>query len=252
VVVAAQHERLWKRELADVDSDNVLVQPRNLGTGPGVLLPLMAVLERDPRATVAVLPSDHFVEKEEVLASVLREGIDGLAREPHAVALLGIAPDSPEPDYGWIVPRSGRERLRPVEAFQEKPPRELAAELIQRGGLWNSFVFAARGLTLAAMYDEHRPELLDGFESAFEGPTCRRAAELEALYASIAPADFSRDLLEPSIERLRVLDVPPCGWTDLGTPARVRQCIGRLASRPGPRAAARALDLERRLAAAVP
>jgi hypothetical protein len=33
--------------------------------------------------------------------------------------------------------------------------------------------------------------------------------------------DFSRDLLGHCIGRLRVLPAAACGWTDLGTPARI-------------------------------
>jgi hypothetical protein len=37
----------------------------------------------------------------------------------------------------------------------------------------------------------------------------------------VAPLDFSRDVLEVQAARLKVLSVPGCGWTDLGTPQRV-------------------------------
>ena len=38
---------------------------------------------------------------------------------------------------------------------------------------------------------------------------------------------LSRDVLEGSEDFLRVQLVPPCGWTDLGTPRRVAECLGR-------------------------
>jgi hypothetical protein len=40
--------------------------------------------------------------------------------------------------------------------------------------------------------------------------------------------DFSRDVLEGSEALLRVQPVPACGWSDLGTPKRVSQALGRL------------------------
>jgi hypothetical protein len=48
------------------------VQPCNRGTAPGVLLPLVAILDRDPEAVVLLLPSDHFVADEPALARSLR------------------------------------------------------------------------------------------------------------------------------------------------------------------------------------
>jgi hypothetical protein len=40
--------------------------------------------------------------------------------------------------------------------------------------------------------------------------------------------DFSRDVLEGKESMLRVLTVPHCGWTDLGTPERVGAILDRL------------------------
>ncbi|HEY4369031.1 MAG TPA: hypothetical protein VGN07_17490 [Steroidobacteraceae bacterium] len=48
------------------------------------------------------------------------------------------------------------------------------------------------------------------------------------LYARLPIIDFSRDLLEPQAQQWRVLEVPPCGWSDLGTPARVADTLRRV------------------------
>ncbi|HEY6866234.1 MAG TPA: hypothetical protein VI792_03190, partial [Candidatus Eisenbacteria bacterium] len=45
--------------------------------------------------------------------------------------------------------------------------------------------------------------------------------------------DFSRDVLEALTPELRVLVPPDCGWTDLGTPERVRAWRERRAA-PAP------------------
>jgi hypothetical protein len=39
--------------------------------------------------------------------------------------------------------------------------------------------------------------------------------------------DFSRDILSEQESRTRALPVPPCGWSDLGTPERVAHALGR-------------------------
>jgi hypothetical protein len=48
------------------------------------------------------------------------------------------------------------------------------------------------------------------------------------LYQRMPELDFSRDLLEGRERALRVLEVPPCGWSDLGTPNRVGQTVRHL------------------------
>jgi hypothetical protein len=51
-------------QLATIPASNVLVQPRNLDTGPGLVVSLLALARRDAAATVAVFPSDHDIRDE--------------------------------------------------------------------------------------------------------------------------------------------------------------------------------------------
>jgi hypothetical protein len=44
--------------------------------------------------------------------------------------------------------------------------------------------------------------------------------------------DFSRDILEGNEPNLRVIKVPPCGWSDLGTPVRVGETLRRSEREP--------------------
>jgi hypothetical protein len=52
---------------------------------------------------------------------------------------------------------------------------------------------------------------------------------LLSLYDRLPELDFSRDLLEGRAADLCVLRVPPCGWSDLGTPRRVGEIVQRFA-----------------------
>lgn len=49
------------------------------------------------------------------------------------------------------------------------------------------------------------------------------------MYARLPNLDFSRDLLEGRESSLCVMPVPPCGWSDLGTPHRVGETVRRIA-----------------------
>jgi mannose-1-phosphate guanylyltransferase len=209
-------------------AENVVVQPRNRGTAAGILLPLLSVLERDPGGRIALLPSDHFVEREYVIESSLRLALESLDDLSEGITLLGITPDAPETGYGWIVPARSGELVRPVARFVEKPDQAAALELQTQGGLWNSFLMAAHGCSLLELYRGRLPGLLEGFQAAFAGAPEGRPARLAGLYAELGSHDFSRDLLQGSEQRLRLEVVPPCGWTDLGTPARVEACLAAL------------------------
>lgn len=222
-IVAAEHRRWWRPQLAGLPAANIVVQPRNRGTAAGILLPLRHVLRRDPGAVVAFLPSDHHVADEPTLCRTLDEAFDRAATSS-SVILLGMAPRGPEPDLGWIVPGRGLGddgALRPVERFREKPTAAETATLVAAGALANSFLFVARAAVLLELFERQLPHLVELL------PLARGGRDLRATYERLPCHDFSRDILEQATPALRVLPVPPCGWSDLGTPLRLAECLAR-------------------------
>jgi mannose-1-phosphate guanylyltransferase len=224
VVVAEAHRRWWREELADLPQRNVLVQPSNRGTAAGILVGALEVSRRAPAARLLVLPSDHHVGDEAKLRGAFHGALAAIEREPARIALLGVTPDAPDAQYGWIVPGPAtRAGLRGIALFVEKPPVERARELLSSGALWSSFLFAARVTTLLDAFERAQPELVRSFLADSSALAAR--ADLGELYASLPIRDFSRDVLERIGERLGVIAVPPCGWSDLGTPERVARVL---------------------------
>src|SRR5262249_56247475 len=82
VVVSRQHRQEVTEQLAHWPTDNVIFQPANCETGPGILLPLAHLSQRDPLATVAVFPSDHFIEDEDRFVACLQKAITETKRFP--------------------------------------------------------------------------------------------------------------------------------------------------------------------------
>jgi mannose-1-phosphate guanylyltransferase len=235
-VVAEQHRRWWQALPLNISAQNLTSQPRNRGTANGILLPLLRIVHRDPDATLLILPSDHYVRNEEVLASSLRQAIAS-ARDTDHLVLLGFTPDEPDPELGYIVgDGADAADIRKVKAFVEKPDAATARELMGRGGRWNSFIFAASARSLLRAFEERSPELVKEMQdiiTASEGSK-QLDARLSELYARLPELDFSRDVLQRAPSSLRVLTVPPCGWSDLGTPRRVVETVNRYAPRYAP------------------
>lgn len=238
-VVAAAHRRWWEKDLARLPRENVIVQPMNRGTAAGILLPLLAIAERDPSASVVVLPSDHGVEDEAVLRRSMRDALDEAERDPERLVLLGMSADSADTGLGWIVPSDRRGGCVPVGRFVEKPAAGEAVRLMRSGAMWNSFIFAGRVSALVAICRSALPALWRPLSWARVWDRRHPAAggALWHVYRHLQTHDFSRDVLSARPACLRVLRVPPCGWSDLGTPERLR----RYADAESPRAAGSAL-----------
>jgi mannose-1-phosphate guanylyltransferase len=232
VIVSKEHARYWRRALDSLPADNVIVQPHNRGTAHGVLLSVLAILERDPLARIVFLPADHFVLDESALARALRDLALHLGHDPEALTLIGIEPDDADPELGYIVPgRALSDGSLTVARFIEKPPRLLARRLIDTKALWNSFIFAATGSTLLALLRARLAASVDDMSTALARDAhSNEAAALTELYERLPVVDFSREVVQHGTMSLRVIRAPACGWNDLGTPRRVTETLRRLAA----------------------
>jgi mannose-1-phosphate guanylyltransferase len=231
VVVAAKHRRWWSSPLARLPKANVIVQPFNRGTAVGILYPLLHILARDAHARLVILPSDHYVRQEKLLQGSARSAIALLAQDTDAPILLGLEPEEPDPELGYIIP--GERSIdggRSIQSFIEKPPAHLASEIIRQGGLWNTFIIVAAGQGLLQLFEHRYPQLVKDLRSVVELLAREPAdfAELSNRYEQLPQIDFSRDVLEVFSSSLRLVRVPACGWSDLGTPKRVAETLRRL------------------------
>jgi len=232
VVAGTHHERIARRQLAAWPGIDLVLQPRNLGTGPGLLLPLARVRARAPYARVAIFPSDHFLEDARPFLAAVDRAFRFTAERPERLVLLGVRPDSMETEYGWVLPALfgnglGDSACRDVASFVEKPDLERARLLQAEGALWNTFVMVGRVETFWRECREHLPEQAGWFELAHQAtPDGPSGPLLEDLYQVLRPANFSTGVLERS-RAFTVLAVEGSGWSDWGSPGRVYATLRR-------------------------
>jgi len=124
-----------KRQLSSRPHGNLVVQPENKETGPGLLLPLIHLHKRFPDSTVVVFPSDHFIEEPDLFMAHVELAFHAVERDPSRFILLGMEPSGAEPEYGYILPGRRLESLHlsgvcEVSKFVEKPNRPSANALI--------------------------------------------------------------------------------------------------------------------------
>ncbi len=226
-IVATQHRRWWKPELAGIPAGNIIVQPSNRGTAAGILLPFLWISRQDHDATVVILPSDHYVRSEDVLEESIRRAMAAVDSKYRGVVLLGIKPHGPETGYGWIVPcEHAQECPYRVSSFSEKPDTATSVCLLCQGAFLNSFILVASCRSLRQLFQDELPQLWQAFEPSLgDGPW--EESHVASLYQSIATQDFSKDVLERSSANLWVQPVPECGWDDLGTPERLTKHLMR-------------------------
>ncbi len=131
----------------------ISVEPGRKGTFPAVVLAcsyLKDIVGISEEEIVVVCPIDPYVEEDyfravRKMADLVGKDIPLSARSSSSADLLlmGIEPGYPSDAYGYIIP-SDKEEVSLVRNFKEKPSKEIAAEYIANGALWNGGVFAFR------------------------------------------------------------------------------------------------------------
>lgn len=233
-VVTRHHERFYRPALADAPSRSIVAQPANRGTAPALLYALSRLALIAPSDPVVMLPSDHHVSDDAAFMGRVEGALDAVEARPDGIVLLGIEPDRPEVEYGWIEPGElmlGRWPwpIYRVRRFWEKPSRPVAERLEAAGCLWNCFVVVAKPSSLERLIRRATPELYGAFaplRAQVGTPLENDAARV--VYGHLPSTDLSRHVFQTSAESLAVLPVTGVHWTDLGDPMRLREAQTRL------------------------
>ncbi len=195
-----------------IPKDNIIAEPRPAGTAAALTWASRLIEARDGRdATMISVHADWTIGDDDGFRDVLT--VAAIAAETyHALVTVGVVPTRPDPGFGYIEPGDSVSPsdpdVRRVARFIEKPTRERAAEMVNKGYLWNSGIFAWR---VGDFLDEVRalaPEISPALE--------KHPTKLDKFFAAVPkPVPVDTAVLERS---KRVLVVPgDFGWDDVGT-----------------------------------
>jgi mannose-1-phosphate guanylyltransferase len=219
IMTGRSHADEVRRQLPQLGSDQVIVEPAPRGSGPAIGLGVAIAAKRDPNAIVGSFAADHIVTEPERFQAAVLAAIE-TAREGYLVT-IGIQPSYPETGYGYICSGStiGQHNslsVSQVEEFKEKPDVVTAARYVESGKyLWNASMFVWQASTLMDELQRHLPDLasaLDTIAAAWDTPEQDRV--MEEVWPAIQDVTIDHGILEKSD---RVAVVPgDFGWTDLG------------------------------------
>jgi mannose-1-phosphate guanylyltransferase len=215
VIINEGHLDLARDQTKILPDSNVLVQPLNRDTGPGMVFALLHLERVHGDATVAVFPTDHYIDRNWAFIAHVLRAANAISYSPDKIGILAVVPDRPESGYGYILPA---ERLKKpttayrVQAFEEKPNPAAARELIARGGLWNTFVMIFRLSRMLELLQRMVPHEVEKLSVLRASP--HKASEL---YQTITPWNFSTRVLSRIPQHLIAFRVANVHWSDWGT-----------------------------------
>lgn len=167
-----------------------------------------------------ILPSDHFVGREDALAQALNAAVG--AAVSGALVTFGISPTRPETGYGYIkrAAQIGNSGVFAVESFVEKPDFQTAVSFLGDGGyLWNSGMFVFRTGQVIAEFGALAQDVYEIVAQAMDQGAAQ--APDESVYGGIPKNPFDKAIMEKSAH----VAVVPCdpAWSDVGTWESIRE-----------------------------
>ena len=237
-VIAREHQQEAWPQFSSRTIGKVLLQPANRETAAGIFLAVAWVRAQDPEATVLVFPSDHFICPEEAFVERTYSLARAAKHLEHWVFVLGVSPDRPEPEYGWIQPGVhlgwiDGYRVQGTKAFLEKPSLDWCQSALNSGALWNTMIVAARVETLWGLGVRCFPEMMRLFD-VYAGSigTAQEQRVLESIYQEMPSCNFSVQLLQQCPRHVAVMELRNVVWSDWGRPERIAETLRRVGKEP--------------------
>ena len=172
VATSAEYKDMIKEHLPQVPEKNILVEPCRRNTAPCICYVSWKIKKRNPRANVIITPSDHAIKDEKAFREAVKDCME-FSSETDSIVTLGIKPTHPETGYGYIkadlsYSSSRKKNIFRVDAFKEKPTKEIAEEYIkQHNYLWNSGIFIWNVSTIVNAFRVYSPEISHIFEDIY-------------------------------------------------------------------------------------
>lgn len=212
--------------LIDNPRITLITEPVSRNTAPAIALAALTLVQSDPEAVMAVLPSDSFIDDADALRHVLNSADILINEDPTRLVTIGIVPQSPATGYGYIKatrPLFSGEAIKKyaettalvAELFTEKPDRTTAEKYLCEHGLyWNSGIFIWKAAYILDLIARYIPEL-EPFTSKTARTNPSTVEHLRIAFDSLHSVSIDKGIMEKAPN---VLLIPaPFRWSDLGT-----------------------------------
>ncbi len=142
----------------DSDIAGIVLESRSLNTG---YTALQAAQHCNPNNLCLLLPSDHWIDNDDVFLSTIRDAQEKASAAPDALYMFGVPARGPSVEYGYIDQHTGE--------FHEKPDVNKAKGYIENGYLWNTGMYMFSPRTIIRRYHEKHPGFtLEPYPGSFD------------------------------------------------------------------------------------
>ncbi len=162
IITNNDYKNLILEDIPEISEKNIITEPDNKETATCIAYAALKFLKMDKDATMVVLPSDHFIDHNELFIENIASGIE-ICERKRGLVTIGVPPLRPETGYGYIQfgeRIASKTESYKVDRFTEKPNIEIAKEFISRENfLWNTGIFIWRADIYLRELEKYLPKM---------------------------------------------------------------------------------------------
>jgi mannose-1-phosphate guanylyltransferase/mannose-6-phosphate isomerase len=232
IVCNNDHRFLVREEVerAGITPRAIILEPVSRNTATAIAIAALYLEAREPRAILAVMPSDHLLKEEKRFVEAVRKAAEVAAQG--RLVIFGVTPTEAHTGYGYIrrgTPLDGYNGSAfTIGAFIENPNRATAEKCMAAGGYyWNSGIFMMKAEAFIDELASLEPAVLQAARNALASSEEDLGFLRLDRRALAAAPNISVDhvvMRRTSAGAMLNLD---CGWNDIGSWTSLWEISGR-------------------------
>jgi len=220
VTVSAAYKEEILKEVKELPSENVIVEPARRETGPAHGLGALYISRRDPEAVIVTEAADRLVKPVSAYLKTLKVAAE-YAFQNQKMVTIGVSPRYPHTGYGYIKKGERTALIEGVKIFKlrkfvEKPSLKVAEKYLKtKEYLWNAGQFVWPAKSLLSSLKKYEPGIAVNLEkiASFLG-TPKEAEVVRKAYEAMPK--ISVDYAVAEREKNFAVIQADFYWTDIG------------------------------------
>ena len=216
IATNSRYKSIIQSQLKSFPSNQLLLETAKRNTAPCILYSALKISQKDPDGILIIAPTDHKIDNNAEFIDNLKTAA-GFCENNEALVTLGITPDRPRTEYGYINYKMSDNLFKNVLKFTEKPNIIKATEFLKSGNyLWNAGIFICSVQSILNAFKEYQPTMFKLFNT---GINFWDANEEFNFQKNIYPKSENISIDFGIMEHANNIYVHPTnfGWSDLGS-----------------------------------
>jgi mannose-1-phosphate guanylyltransferase len=210
----ANYVSIIKKQIPDLQADNIYSEPAKRDLAAAVCLTLMRLKAQGVTGPVSVLWADHVMQSPDSFRDALRRGEEYVTKNPNKIVFLGEKNRFANHNLGWInVGDSLADGFRSFKGWKYRPDVD-ACNKMHAGGdwLWNPGYFIFDIEFMLSLFSEHQATMYSAIKDMVES-----SDKIEIEYEKVESINFDKAILEKLGSDQAVVLPVDLGWSDPGT-----------------------------------